>query len=101
MAITVQADKLPPVFTEVVRRPTLPGFGRMNQAAFGYQYALTDYLEVQAGVSAIKYSFPMSVGASFGASGSLIYHPSGRFRLTASEHLPRQIVMAFIRIPMD
>ena len=39
----------------------------MNQAAFGYQYALTDYLEVQAGVSAIKYSFPMSVGASFGA----------------------------------
>lgn len=73
----------------------------MNQAAFGYQYALTDYLEVQAGVSAIKYSFPMSVGASFGASGSLIYHLPGASVSRPSEHLPRQIVMAFIRIPMD
>lgn len=62
---------------------TLPGFGRMNQVALGYQYAVTDYLEVQARVSAIKYSFPMSVGASFGADARLIYHPADRFRLTA------------------
>ncbi len=100
MAITVQADKLPRFLRKWFADHS-SGFGRMNQAAFGYQYALTDYLEVQAGVSAIKYSFPMSVGASFGASGSLIYHPSGRFRLTAFGTFTRQIVMAFIRIPMD
>lgn len=77
------SGQIAPGFYGSGSQTTLPGFGRMNQVAFGYQYALTDYLEVQAGVSAIKYSFPMSVGASFGASGSLIYHPSGRFRLTA------------------
>ena len=41
------SGQIAPGFYGSGSQTTLPGFGRMNQAAFGYQYALTDYLEVQ------------------------------------------------------
>lgn len=62
---------------------TLPGVGRINQASFLFRYALNDYFDIQAGVNAVKYSLPMSVGESFGVSGALTYHPDDRFRITA------------------
>lgn len=62
---------------------TLPGLGRINQAAFMFQYALNDHFDIRAGINAVKYNLPMSVGQSFGASGALIYHPNDRLRLTA------------------
>lgn len=62
---------------------TLPGLGRINQASFQFRYALNDYFDIQAGLNAVKYSLPMSVGESFGVSGALTYHPNERFRITA------------------
>lgn len=53
------SGQIAPGFYGSGSQTTLPGFGRMNQAAFGYQYALTDYLEVQAGVSATALSFKL------------------------------------------
>lgn len=59
---------------------TLPGIGRINRISFIYGRTC-DYFDVQAGVNAVKYSFPYSIGQSFGAFGTLIYHPSERFRI--------------------
>lgn len=72
-----------PYFYGSGQQTTLPGIGRINQASFLFQYPLNDYFEIQAGLNATKYTFPMSVGQSVGASGALIYHPNDRFRISA------------------
>lgn len=59
---------------------TLPGLGRINRISFMYGWS-NDYFDVQAGVSATKYSLPYSVGQSFGAFGTLLYHPRERFHI--------------------
>ena len=62
---------------------TLPGLGRLNQASLFYRYDLNDYFSIQAGVNAVKYNFPMSVGQSLGTFGSITYHPTDRLRISA------------------
>ena len=57
---------------------TLPGLGRINRISFMYGWS-SGYFDVQTGVSATKYSLPYSVGQSFGAFGTLLYHPGERF----------------------
>lgn len=59
---------------------TLPGLGRINRISFMYGWS-NDYFDVQAGVSATKYSLPYSVGQSLGAFGTLLYHPRERFHI--------------------
>mgnify|MGYP002235961598 FL=1 len=60
---------------------TLPGLGRVNQASFFYRYDLNDYFSIQAGVDAVKYSFPKSVGQSLGVSGIVTYRPADRLHI--------------------
>jgi hypothetical protein len=62
---------------------TLPGLGRLNQASLFYRYDLNDYFSIQAGMNAVKYNFPMSVGQSLGTFGSITYHPTDRLRISA------------------
>lgn len=59
---------------------TLPSLGRINRVSFVYGWT-SDFFDVQAGVSATKYLLPYSVGQSFGAFGTLLYHPGERFRV--------------------
>ena len=60
---------------------TLPGLGRVNQASFFYRYDLNDYFSIQAGVDAVKYNFPNSVGQSLGVSGIVTYRPADRLHI--------------------
>lgn len=60
---------------------TLPGLGRVNQASFFYRYDLNDYFSIQAGVDAVKYNFPKSVGQSLGVSGIVTYRPADRLHI--------------------
>ncbi len=60
---------------------TLPSLGRVNQASFFYRYDLNDYFSIQAGVDAVKYNFPKSVGQSLGVSGIVTYRPADRLHI--------------------
>ena len=84
--------RISPYFYGSGSQSTLPGLGRINQASFQFRYALNDYFDIQAGVNAVKYSLPMSVGQSLGFSGALVYHPTDRFRITAfGSYTPRNL----------
>lgn len=84
--------RISPYFYGSGSQSTLPGLGRINQASFQFRYALNDYFDIRAGVNAVKYSLPMSVGQSFGFSGALVYHPTDRFRITAfGSYTPRNL----------
>ena len=61
---------------------TIPGIGRVNQMMFIYQREINDFLDIYAGVNAAKYTFPYSVGQSFGVSGGMTLHPADDFHLT-------------------
>lgn len=61
---------------------TIPGIGRVNQMMFIYQREINDFLDIYAGVNAAKYTFPYSVGQSFGVSGAMMFHPVDKFHLT-------------------
>lgn len=62
---------------------TLPGIGRINEASLMYRYLINDFWEIQAGVNAIKYNFPFSIGQSFGATGAILYKPADKLTLKA------------------
>ena len=61
---------------------TIPGIGRVNQMMFIYQREINDFLDIYVGVNAAKYTFPYSVGQSFGVSGGMTLHPADDFHLT-------------------
>lgn len=74
------SGRILPNFYGIASQNTLPGLGRINQVSFMYGWT-SDYFDVQAGVSATKYSLPYSIGQSFGVFGTLIYHPGDRFHI--------------------
>ena len=61
---------------------TIPGIGRVNRMMFIYQREINDFLDIYVGVNAAKYTFPYSVGQSFGVSGGMTLHPADDFHLT-------------------
>lgn len=52
---------------------SLPGMGRMNRAAVGYQHFFNDKWMLQVGVDATKLNFIHSTGQTFATSAQLIY----------------------------
>lgn len=62
---------------------TLPGLGRINEAALMYRYDINDFWEIQGGVNAIKYNLPFSTGQAFGATGAIIYRPNEKLSFRA------------------
>lgn len=60
---------------------TIPGIGRVNQISFFYQRQLNAFFDIYAGINAVKFNLPYSIGQSFGVFGSLTYHPNEMFRI--------------------
>lgn len=61
---------------------SIPGIGRMNEAALGYRRELNDKLAFQAGISAIKMNMAHAGVQSFTAGGALVYRPQEHVRFT-------------------
>lgn len=62
---------------------TLSGIGSINEASLMYQYFINDFWEIQAGLNALKYNFPFSIGLSFGVTGAIIYRPADNLTFKA------------------
>ena len=60
---------------------TIPGIGRVNQVSIFYQRQLNAFFDINAGINAVKFNLPYSIGQSFGMFGSLTYHPNEVFRI--------------------
>ena len=60
---------------------TIPGIGRVNQVSIFYQRQLNALFDINAGINTVKFNLPYSIGQSFGAFGSLTYHPNEVFRI--------------------
>ena len=60
---------------------TIPGIGRVNQVSIFYQRQLNAFFDINAGINAVKFNLPYSLGQSFGMFGSLTYHPNEVFRI--------------------
>lgn len=60
---------------------TIPGIGRVNQVSIFYQRQLNAFFDINAGINAVKFNLPYSIGQSFGMFGSLTYHPNEMFRI--------------------
>lgn len=78
---------------------TIPGIGRVNQMMFIYQREINDFLDIYVGVNAAKYTFPYSVGQSFGVSGGMTLHPADDFHLTVfGAYSPDNGIISTVRI---
>lgn len=62
---------------------TMPGLGRLNEAAFGFQQELNDRLALQATVNAIKLNMAYFTTQSFSLSGALVYRAQDHLWFTA------------------
>lgn len=62
---------------------TLPGLGRMNNAALGYRYYISPLLVFQLEAAAMKMTLPYSSGMSFGTSGKLTYQLADNLAVNA------------------
>ena len=62
---------------------TMPGLGRLNEAAFGFRQELNDRLALQATVNAIKLNMAYFTTQSFSLSGALVYQAQDHLWFTA------------------
>ena len=56
---------------------SVPGIGRFNAAAFGWQKQLNDRLQLQLMADALKMNTAHFTGQSFGLSGQMVYQAQG------------------------
>lgn len=57
---------------------SIPGIGRINNAALGYQHVFNDRLSLQLQANAMKINMTHSTRQAFNTSGTLLYHTSDR-----------------------
>lgn len=62
---------------------SMPGLGRLNEAAFGFQQELNDRLTLQATANAIKLNMAYFTTQSFNLSGTLVYRAQDHLWFTA------------------
>lgn len=62
---------------------TMPGLGRLNEVAFGFQQELNDRLALQATANAIKLNMAYFTTQSFNFSGALVYRAQDYLWFTA------------------
>lgn len=65
------------------KQNTVPGIGRFNEAALGYQLALTPRLTFQLDASVMKVNMLHAVGQTFATSGRFSYRLGDRLSLNA------------------
>ncbi len=71
------------VFTGAGSQTSLPGIGRMNEAAVGYMRQLNDRLAIQASINAVKLNTAFFKSQSFGASAAFTWQAQEYLWFTA------------------